>query len=170
MAFDLVMESLPLREDALADAASGLVRVLCFGNALHGDDGFGERVFHRLKDMDWPAAVEVRFGGTAGLNALSLFEGCAEVIVVDALAPAGEPGRVRVETLDPGRFRPESADAHGNGVGYLLRAVAASLDPVPRITLVGAQMASLRSFVPALSPAMRDAVPEAVRCVEALLA
>ena len=63
--------------------------VICFGNELHGDDGFGAAVHRRLAAMPLPADARLFEAGTRGLDALGLFEGCAEAILVDAAEPAG---------------------------------------------------------------------------------
>jgi len=131
-----------------------------FGNDLHGDDGFGAAVCRRLAELPLPDDVRVFAAGTRGLDALALFEGCDEAIVVDASEPAGQPGRLSfpaVETL----AEDSSLPGHGAGVGYLLRALAA-LGPMPALRIVAAEAAALTPFHPELSPEMRRAVEETV--------
>lgn len=143
--------------------AAPLIRrhILCFGNPMHGDDGFGPAVFARLAGRPCPPGLRLVDAGTPGLSALALFEECDEVIVVDALAPAGAPGRI--ECLDAAAITTETTLApHGMGVGYMLRALAALPGGKPAITIIGAQAQSCRAFQPGLSPAMARAVPETV--------
>ncbi|MBU1665065.1 MAG: hydrogenase maturation protease [Gammaproteobacteria bacterium] len=131
-----------------------------FGNDLHGDDGFGAAVCRRLAELPLPADVRVFAAGTRGLDALALFEGCDEAIVVDAGEPAGQPGRLSFpapETLT----EDSSLPGHGAGVGYLLRALAV-MGPPPRLRILTAEAAALTPFQPELSPEMRGAVEEAV--------
>ena len=136
-----------------------MIRILCFGNPLHGDDGFGAAVFAALSATTLPEGLEVIEAGTPGLAALSLFEDCAEAIVVDALAPAGEPGRV--VWLSPETVIAENAPApHGLGLGYVLQALAALPGPCPNIRIIGVEAESLRPFQPGLSPAVARAAAE----------
>ncbi|MDP2834427.1 MAG: hydrogenase maturation protease [Pseudomonadota bacterium] len=131
-----------------------------FGNDLHGDDGFGAAVCRRLAELPLPADVRVFAAGTRGLDALALFEGCDEAIVVDAAEPAGQPGRLSfpaVETL----AEDSSLPGHGAGVGYLLRALSALGTP-PHLRVVAAEAAALTPFHPELSPEMQRAVEETV--------
>ncbi|PPQ27786.1 hydrogenase maturation protease, partial [Rhodoblastus sphagnicola] len=100
--------------------------------------------------------------GTAGPAALALFEDCDEAIVVDALAPAGTPGRIAQPCVDS--IVSESVPApHGMGLGYVLQALAALPGPKPRVTIVGAQAESHRPFQPGLSPAVAQAAQEVAR-------
>lgn len=131
-----------------------------FGNDLHGDDGFATAVCRRMAELPLPDDVRVFAAGTRGLDALALFEGCDEAIVVDASEPAGQPGRLSfpaAETL----AEDSSLPGHGAGVGYLLRALAA-LGPMPALRIVAAEAAALTPFHPELSPEMRRAVEETV--------
>lgn len=133
--------------------------VICFGNELHGDDGFGAAVHRRLAAMPLPADARLFEAGTRGLDALGLFEGCAEAILVDAAEPAGRPGRLACPEpdacLDEG-----AATGHGAGLGYLLRALAA-LGAAPRLRILTAEAAALTPFRPGLSPEVERAVAPA---------
>lgn len=134
--------------------------VIGFGNDLHGDDGYGAAVCRRLAELPLPADVRVFAAGTRGLDALALFEGCDEAIVVDAGEPAGQPGRLAFPAPDA-LAEDSSLPGHGAGVGYLLRALAA-LGQAPRLRIVTAEAAALTPFNLQLSPPMRGAVEETV--------
>lgn len=134
--------------------------VIGFGNDLHGDDGFGIAVCQRLAGLPLPADVRVFAAGTRGLDALVLFEGCEEAIVVDAGEPAGQPGRLAFPDAES-CAEDSSLPGHGAGVGYLLRALAV-MGPPPRLRILAAEAAALTPFQPELSPAMAVAVDEAV--------
>lgn len=131
-----------------------------FGNDLHGDDGYGVVVCRRLAALPLPADVRVFEAGTRGLDALALFEGCDEAILVDAAAPSGQPGRLSFPAPDA-LAEDSSLPGHGAGVGYLLRALAALGTP-PRLHIVTAEAAALTPFQPGLSPEMEHAVGETV--------
>jgi hydrogenase maturation protease len=129
--------------------------VIFFGNALHGDDGFGPAVCQRMAALELPADVKLFEAGTRGLDALALFEGCREAIVVDALEPGSHPGRITEPAAST--LAPESSlPGHGAGVGTLLAALATLGVPPPRI--IAAEAERLQAFAPGLSLAMQQAV------------
>ena len=97
------------------------LRILCFGNPLHGDDGFGPAVALALRRLLAAGTAEVIDCGNRGLDALHYFENVRQVIVVDAMA-GPRPGTVHL--LGPRDVPVEDHHGgHGAGVGYLLEAV-----------------------------------------------
>ncbi|ANE57166.1 hydrogenase maturation protease [Methylomonas sp. DH-1] len=135
--------------------------ILCFGNPLHGDDGFGPAVYQRLAQLPLAADVRLFDAGTPGLAALALFRDCAEAVVVDALAPAGHPGRL-LELAAAAIPLESSAAGHGHGVGYLLAALAVMPEPAPTVRIVGVEVAAVEPFRPGLSAPVAAAVERAV--------
>lgn len=134
--------------------------VVCFGNPLHGDDGFGPAVYRKLVESPLPEGLRAFDAGTAGLSALALFEACEEVTIVDVLRSGGEPGRLHLLAAEA--IAPERAGiGHEAGVGYLLRALAALPGPKPRVRVLAAEAASIRSFAPGLSAPVAAAVEPA---------
>jgi len=138
--------------------------LICFGNSLHGDDGFGPAVYRRLSATSLPPQWRLFEAATRGLDALVLFDGCDEAVLVDACAPAGQPGRLHQPS--PSEIG-ESwvGSGHGEGVGYLIRALSALDQIPPTLRILAAEMAALSPFQPGLSGPMAGAVDEA----EALL-
>ena len=136
------------------------LRILCFGNPLHGDDGFGPAVGLALRKLIPPGGPQIHDCGTRGLDALDLFDGCMELVLVDAIA-GDTPGRLRL--LSPDQIPLESAapGAHGAGVGQLLAAARAAFGTLPRITAVAAEIARCEPFSPGLSLELAAAVGEA---------
>jgi hydrogenase maturation protease len=133
--------------------------IICFGNPLHGDDGFGPAVYERLAPHARPAGLRLTEAGAPGPAALALFEDCAEIVIVDALAPAGTPGRIGRPS--PAEVMEETTLAgHGVGLGYVLRALAAVSERPPAIEIIGAEAGSLAPFRPGLSEPMARAVDE----------
>ena len=114
------------------------IHVICFGNELHGDDGFGPAVHARLAAAPVPEHVRLLRADIAGLAAIGCFEGCGQAIVVDALRGFGPAGSLHA--LDPADFAADAARAeaaagfHGAGLGALLQ-----LLPLPesRLRIVG---------------------------------
>jgi hydrogenase maturation protease len=97
--------------------------IICFGNPLHGDDGFGTAVFYALCDYDLPHDIRVLDGGTSSLSALNLFEACSYAIIVDAVHK-DKPQR-KLNWFKPDQFMVHNDDmhlsSHGLGVGSVLK-------------------------------------------------
>lgn len=86
------------------------------GNRLRGDDGVGLEVAHRVAAMDLVDVVVAE-----PLDLVDLLAGHEHVVVVDAAAPAGRPGRVRRLDVDTEAIEDRrDASTHGIGVGQAL--------------------------------------------------
>jgi hydrogenase 3 maturation protease len=143
--------------------------IVCFGNELHGDDGFGMCVYSQLCLLPWPGDTHIFNAGIAGLNALRFLEDCSQVILVDALANFGNVGEICVLKPEDLATRPQQLNAHGLGIPYLLEALKVILTPLPTITIVGVEIAEIKPFFIGLSPKTEQAVPETVRLIQGLL-
>lgn len=145
--------------ESLGASCPTLRHIICFGNPLHGDDGFGPAVYQRLSRLPRPHGLRLTDAGVPGLAALALFQDCAEAVIVDALAPADAPGRIR--RLAARSLAAESSVAgHGFGVGYLLRALNALPEPPPRIEIIAVEASVVTPFQPFLSAPVARAVDE----------
>ena len=134
--------------------------ILCFGNPLHGDDGFGHAVYKRLANLPQPVGQRLIDAGTPGPAALGLFQDCDEVIVVDALTPGHHPGKLF--ELAPDEIMNEvSLAGHGVGIGFLLKALDALSEQPPVIRIIAVEAISVMPFQPGLSKAVAEAVDEA---------
>lgn len=144
-------------------------QVLCFGNELHGDDGFGCHVYRQLQQKSWTQEVAVINAGIAGLDALRFVEQCTQLILVDALALDGPEGQIYV--LRPEHFQTLTTDlsSHSVGIAYLLQAMEAISIMPPEINIVGVKAKTLRGFNPSLSPSVALAVPQTVQIISQLL-
>lgn len=141
------------------------IHVICFGNELHGDDGFGPAVHARLAAAPVPEHVRLLRADIAGLAAIGFFEGCGQAIVVDAVRGFGPAGSLHA--LDPADFAADAARAeaaagfHGAGLGALLALLPAALDQLPQIRLVGVEAARVAPFSPGLSASVAARLDEA---------
>ena len=92
------------------------VLVIGIGNPDRGDDGVGPAVVGRLRDQV-ASGVSVLERGRDALALLDDWEGFSTVILVDAVAPISEPGRVhRLDLAQdplPLNFAPRSTHAFG---------------------------------------------------------
>ena len=145
--------------------ASERIHVICFGNELHGDDGFGPAVHARLAAGPLPGHVRLLRADIAGLAAIGCFEDCGRAIVVDALRGFGPAGSLH--TLDPADFAADAARAeapagfHGAGLGALLQLLPAALEQLPQIRLIGVEAARVAPFSPGLSACVAVRVDDA---------
>jgi len=139
--------------------------VICFGNALHGDDGFGPYIYQRLQQLDWPDDVRLFDAGVSGLDALGWLDGCREAILVDALANQGNPGTVHVFQPEPVDRLDNDLSGHAAGIPYLLQAAAAVYGTLPDIVVVGAEIDRIIPFAPGLSPAVAQAAEHALSII-----
>jgi hydrogenase 3 maturation protease len=137
--------------------------VVCFGNALHGDDAFGLHVHRRLRAL--PTGASVFDAGTAGLDALGYFEGCARAVIVDAVRAGGAPGTVH--RLAGSDLAPAGGELslHDLGIASLLAALEAVSPEPPEVVVIGAEVGDVTPFTDGLSPPVAAAVGEAVRLV-----
>ena len=141
---------------------TGVRRIIGFGNALHGDDGFAAEVCRRLAAQTLPVDVRVTDVGGQGLDALTLLENCVELIIVDAATPAGQPGQLAVNDGAAWLGKQPIGGLHRGVVPYFLHA-AKALDLLPpQLTLLTAEARSVQMFQPGLSPPLQAAVDKAI--------
>ena len=151
------------------------VHVLCFGNLLQGDDGFGIHVYTRLCAEPWPPGVRVFDAGISGLSALAHFEGCERAVIVDALADFGEGKEGRLHRLTLSELAPpvDAFSAHAVDLAHVFHVLPilfADRLP-PEIVVIGAEIKKLTGqFSMDLSPRLAKAVERAVRLIRQELA
>jgi hydrogenase maturation protease len=144
------------------------VHVLCFGNSWQGDDGFGLHVLRQLRhERCLPPHVRTFDAGTAGLNALPLFEGCTNAVLVDAVRTGANIGQFHRLSLDHRSPYVDQPGMHGAGVEYLLAALPAAFadGAIPELVLIGAEVGAIAPFTVSLSAPVAAAATEAVRLV-----
>jgi hydrogenase maturation protease len=145
------------------------VHVLCFGNLWHGDDGFGLHVLKQLRAQRClPPHVRTFDAGTAGLNALPLFEGCSKAVLVDAVKTGATIGQLHRVSLDNSTPDPHQQGMHGAGVEHLVAALPAAFcddGTIPELVLIGAEVGQIAPFTTVLSPPVAAAMTQAVKLV-----
>lgn len=143
-----------------------MIRVIGFGNSIHGDDGFGPAVASALLSRSWPPTVTITVGGAPGLAALSLFENCTTVLVIDALHDGGTPGEVGWVNLD--EVTGLASDTfHGGGLAEMLRAMPFALSKKPpAVEVLLGRIGKAQPFTEDLSEAVGAAIPQAATLIE----
>jgi hydrogenase maturation protease len=158
---------------------SSRVLVAGIGNVFLSDDAFGVEVARLLSGRALPEGVGVEDYGIRGIHlAYDLLEGYGALVVIDAV-PMGEPPgtlaliepepAVGPATLRSSHFDGDGVsplDAHTMSPDIVLATLARLGGSVERIVIVGCQPGHLGEGM-GLSPAVREAVPAAVRlCLE----
>lgn len=145
------------------------VRIICVGNALHGDDAAGYRVFELLKQFRWPPGVSLVDGGTGGVALVPHFRDCRKVIVIDVFNAsdqadqadqAGQIVHVEGVTVDSlGSDESNCAFEHGGGLKELLAILPLYISPLPVIDFVGIGGIDFSAYRATLSPEVAQALP-----------
>jgi hydrogenase maturation protease len=109
------------------------------GNPLRGDDAVGVLVAGRISALAIPGVVVVV---AEPMELVELLPGREHVVVVDATAPHGRPGRIQLVGTPDGLARTRGAgSSHGFGVAEAV-ALAGVLAPLPRrLVVVGVEAA-----------------------------
>ncbi|MCD6380935.1 MAG: hydrogenase maturation protease [Candidatus Odinarchaeota archaeon] len=146
-----------------------LVKILCFGNPLMGNDGIGIEISRYLKEEKLPECVEVIEAGTAGLDALDLILGSDKVILVDAILSGREKGtlvKLYLKRDDIGCFKTLHS-VHGIGIlkvleiGYRLYP-----DEMPKsIVLIGIEVDEVKEGM-GIDKELIDKIPEVIKSIK----
>ncbi len=125
-----------------------MIHVICLGNPLHGDDGFGAAVYRQLAGLSWSGDVRV-FDAAAEGGALALFKACDAVMVIDALPPTSGGGGEILRLPD---YPADSMGERGTGTAAILAAARRTITPMPDLSILGAVAIRCTPFHPGLSP------------------
>lgn len=148
-------------------ALSQHILVAGIGNLFLSDDGFGPEVArHLLADGGaLPPDVRVVDYGIRGMHlAYDLLDGCAALVIVDAVPGAGTPGDVVVMSVGPDDIGTGELDAHGMDPLAVLGSLQALGGTLPPTFVVGCQPASVEEGM-GLTPPVAAAVPGAAQAV-----
>ncbi len=141
--------------------------VVGIGNRSRGDDGVGPLVAERVAALGLPGVRVLT--EAEPLDLVDVLAAHDDVVVVDALAPRGHPGRVVVWSIDrpwpPGRGgRP--IGSHGIGVLEAVEMARALGGLTARLTVVGVEAGRLETGA-TLSAPVAEHLDEATRAVAA---
>ncbi len=153
--------------------------ILGLGNPILGDDGVGWVVADKIRavlsdpksGIADPQAVEVDTASLGGLSLMERLTDAERVILVDAIFTSKKPvGTVSKFTLSelPDLSAGHSASAHDTSLRNALN-VGRSMDiPLPEdenVFIVAIEAKNVYDFSQELSPAVAEAVPQAVKAV-----
>jgi hydrogenase maturation protease len=146
------------------------ILVVCVGNVLRRDDGFGPAVAERLEGQ-LPAVAELLETGIGGIAVVQeLLTGYDGLVIVDALDDGAEPGTVVVmePELDPSQGH--VPDVHLVNPDRVL-SMAGALGVLPeRVAIVGCQPADPEELGEGLSQPVERAVGIAAARVKEIVA
>lgn len=140
--------------------------VLGLGNELRQDDGVGLRILEELRAArEWPPSVAFVVAGTALMRCLERVRGAWRCLALDALAPAHQPGRVVMATVEGVR-----ASGRASLHAPLLPDLLALLEPDerPACWVLGIE-AAVAGYGEGLTPAVTAALPEGVALARAYI-
>ncbi|RDH44109.1 hydrogenase maturation protease [Zooshikella ganghwensis] len=142
-----------------------IVRIICLGNPLHGDDGIGFHIFNRLQHQyTWPPHIELIDGGTGGITLIPCFFHCHKVIMIDAVNNPSQAGQLTCYlNIDPHLFSEtlvnNRAFEHGGNVTSLLELLTLSGAPTPCIDIVTIAGCNFNAYNHQLSEAVSHRLP-----------
>ena len=142
--------------------------VIGLGNPIVCDDSVGLRVARELRArLADRADVEVEEDCWGGLRLMERMAGYRRAIVIDAIQTGAPPGTLH--RLTPGSIPTQrSASAHDVNLPTALafgRQAGLDLPADEDVLLVGIEAEDILTFADECTPAVRAAIPEAVRLV-----
>jgi hydrogenase maturation protease len=147
--------------------------VLCLGNEIIRDDGFGPAVAGELaKEAETSRRADVIFAPVAGFSLLDLLTNRRRVLIVDTIRTAkADPGTLHsfpAGALTPSHHLTTSHQINlptalelGNRLGYAMP---------ERIDILAVEAQDLETLSEELTPPVRAALPEALRFVREWIA
>ncbi|MFH1012091.1 MAG: hydrogenase maturation protease [bacterium] len=155
------------RLDSIATSTKPLL-VLCLGNEILSDDGFGPEVARRLQkesEPDFPA--DVVFAPLAGFSLLDLLTERERVLIVDTIRTgAAAPGTLHhflASALAPSHNLTTSHQISLPTVLELSRQLSIKMPEV--VDVLAVEALNLETFSEELTPPVRGAVEEALRFI-----
>jgi hydrogenase maturation protease len=148
------------------------------GNIFLGDDAFGCEVSRELSARALPPKVRVIDYGIRGLDlAYALLDPWQAVVLIDALPRGESPGTLYIfepdlAALTASDSGQQQIDAHNMDPMKVLRLAASMGDISPNVYLLGCEPEDCggEEGRMGLSPAVANAMPEALHLIDKLLA
>ncbi|OJX71754.1 hydrogenase maturation protease [Magnetospirillum sp. 64-120] len=132
-----------------------VIGLICLGNMLHADDGFGPAVHRRLASRRWPDGVRLLDATEGGV--LDLLRQCRHAILVTSLdRTLGQPGQVL--RLSDDQVPADPQGPLGAGVAAILASMRRLLPEPPATEILGVVALRQIPFSAGLSPLVAAAV------------
>jgi hydrogenase maturation protease len=137
--------------------------VLCLGNEIVSDDGFGPEIARRLNALGGDLGADVLFAPVAGFQLLDLLNGRERVLIVDTIrTQGGKPGALHffvAGILTPSHHLTTSHQISLPTALELGKLLGAEMPPVVDVLAVEAQ--DLETLAENLTPPVRAALNDA---------
>jgi len=134
------------------------IGVIGIGNVLLRDEGIGVHAVRALKGQLSQGNVRLIDGGTDPWSALSAAQGCAALIVLDAVVGGEQPGQFHTFALEELELDGAVLSLHGVTLFHLLRYERLLGRDVPHVRVLGMEPATVEPGV-GLSEACRRNMP-----------
>jgi len=145
------------------------ILVLCLGNEIISDDGFGAEVARRLTDAGrLPESVEIVFAPLAGFALLDHLAGRTNVLIVDTIRTGyAKPGTLHKFAADVFTPSKHLTTSHQISLPTALElGQQLGLDMPEDVDIIAVEAVNLETLSEQLTPAVRAAVDKAVRYVK----
>ncbi|MBX7432719.1 hydrogenase maturation protease [Mycobacterium sp. Y57] len=141
------------------------------GNIFLGDDGFGPEVLRHVPPKLARPPVQLIDYGIRGMHlAYDLLDGCAALVLVDAIPDRGAPGTVHVFQAEPESLsRTIGLDAHAMDPAAVFASLKALGGTPPYTVVIGCEVSTVEEGI-GLSEPVTAAVGPAVQAIETTLA
>ncbi len=162
--------------DRAREESPGTIKLVGIGQSLRGDDAAGLEAVRLWREKYQPPAqrqdVQVELAELPGIGLLSLLEGTALAILVDAVHSGASAGTIHI--LTPGQlesFSHGATSAHGWGVAETLSMGQKLMpDAMPgKLIMIGIEASGFGVGVP-LSPEVTAALPQVAYLIEQFIA
>jgi len=142
--------------------------ILCLGNEIISDDGFGAVIAERLNaDAELIAVVDVIFAAVAGFALIDLLKDRPRALILDTIQTIGGiPGTLHqfsADLLVPGKNLTTSHQISLPTAIELGKRLGANMPE--NIDILAVEASDLTTLSESLTPAIEAAVPEAIRLV-----
>lgn len=135
-----------------------MIGLICLGNSLHADDGFGTAVHRRLAARAWPGHVCLHDGSEGGV--LDVLRQCRQAVLITALSHRlGPPGQVL--RLTEAEIPADPQGPLGAGPASIVVAMRRLMQRPPETEILGAVAALQIPFSAGLTPLVAAAVETA---------
>lgn len=142
--------------------------VLCCGNLLASDDGFGMYVLEELEKMEMPENVTLVDAGSGGLDILTFLENADKAIIVDAVFSGDKVGNVHRFVYDKNtKFPTLQFSLHEMELMNVLKAGYAVMSgSMPDdIIIIGVEIERTEQFSIGLTPSVQNALPVVMKMI-----
>lgn len=133
------------------------ISVVGIGNILMSDEGVGIRAVEALqRQYCFPEGVKLIYGGTGGLDLVSMLNGCNKLIIIDAVSGGEQPGSVYLLTAKQLRQQTQSCSSlHEFGILEAVKILEMLGKPLAETIIIGVEP-DIIDFGLQLSPAVNS--------------